>query len=282
MNRSTMGCVVLVLLGLACSTEVTVFGSGTGASGGSGGAGGSGAGGAGGQGNGNPQGGSGGVACGPRPQDTFDMLLATPFDGSFGCSLFFESETGTYQLQGRVVESTPDGVVVDTCPPNADCEASLNRLSYGALELVNPVPAEAFVEVTVRVDIPMGCSHELMVRNLPSWGGEDNPVYRGDVVWLAGADGIPQAPPGAPFNVTAIPTGCYPNEWEDDHVLQLDTPLSSESRVLAMGQESVWVWDSGVDATYQTVRNLRSFETGAVDDYWNWGYWMTGTPFSQR
>jgi hypothetical protein len=278
MTERTIWALVLLACSAACSTEVTVFGSGgNGGDGGSGNGGAGNGGGNGGSGNGGGHGGAGGSVCGDRPNDAFDMLLETPEDGSFGCGLFFESATGTYTLSGIVTQSSPEDIVIDTCPPDADCAFSLNRLYFSAPGLDNPIPGGALVEVSVRVEIPMGCSHELVVRNLAEWSGMKNPIYDGDVVWLAAADGVPQAPPNAPFAVNALPLGCYP-EPEDDYRLEFSTQLALEPLVLDMGGEAEWYWDVSVWPEYHRARNLRSFETGFEDDYWNWGYWMTGAP----
>jgi hypothetical protein len=36
------------------------------------------------------------------------------------------------------------------------------------------------------------------------------------------------------------------------------------------------MWTNGGDTF--TVRNLRSYQTKACDDYWNWAYWIYATP----
>ena len=283
---------VLALLGamvvMACGNEVVVLSDGDGgssttppstSSGHGGGTGGTGNGGAGATGGTGGTGGMGGSpGCG-RSYDGFDMQLVTFDQTVWGCYAPEGTAAGYQEIEGQVVELLENGIVLDSCPPNADCIPMLNFLSFWALDLYNPVPFGAFVRVSVQVDQPWGCTHQLMIENLPSWGGLPNPVYPGEMLYLAAADGAPAALPGAPFEISPVALGCFPNAepncgYEEDYALRFSSPFGEPIDVY-MGELWDWYLQSS-DLQYLLVRNLRSYETGWCDDYWNWGYWVSG------
>jgi hypothetical protein len=201
------------------------------------------------------------------------MALQTATEGMWGCPFFVDSQTGLLELSGRVVSSEPEKLTIDSCSPLADCAPLINTLDFKAPGLSLTIPVDSYVSMQVRVDIPMGCSHELMIQNLPEWDGLPNPVFAGRHLWLAAADGVIATLPDAPFAVTALPLGCSPEPQRDAYSLLFTSPSSKAEVSLKMGESSDWYWQP---TSMMTVRNLRSFETGQVDDYWNWGFWLTG------
>jgi hypothetical protein len=200
------------------------------------------------------------------------MALYTAYSGVYSCNEFSTTETGLFELNGQVIESGPGRLVIDSCPPNADCAPLLNQLEYEAPGLSLVIPYGTLLQVTVRVDQPMGCSHELLILNLPEWGGLPNPVLGNRHLWLAGSDGIVASLPDSPFTVESVPLGCTGDPNADDHLLHFVRPSTGNVLDVYMGQTVGWAWED----EYVTVRNLRSFETGQVDDYWNWGFFVVG------
>ena len=217
----------------------------------------------------------GSSSCG-RTYEGFDMLLDNGAGQTWGCGAGWDTLTGDIVLEGEVVEVGPDGATLETCPPNADCGPNTTyKLSWSAPGLYDyVVPVGAFVAVSVHVYQPWGCEHALQIRNLPVWGGLPNPVMSGDYVYLVGADGSPTTFDGTPFSITSVALGCYPEEppgcgSADDYLLRF-LPNGGPPVDIAMGQTQMLV---ASPARYFDAKNLRSFETGWCDDYWNWSYW---------
>jgi len=210
------------------------------------------------------------------------MALHTPENEVWSCESFNETKQGALGFDARVIESYEGGVTLDACPPNADCLPWIYKLQFAAPYLYNVIPLNAFVRVSVAVDVPWGCAHAVSVVNVPEWGGYPNPVSPDPVLWLAGADGTYAAAPNSPFSVEAQALGCYPNEEpgcgkKEDYVLWFKSPNTSEVLDVHMGQEREWVQAGYGGAHVLTVKNLRSYETGWCDDYWNWGYFIYGS-----
>ncbi len=271
------------LVCFACSSQVTYLGnasssssttsSSTSSSSTSGGTTSSGTGGSGATGGG-PVGGSGGDSgeC-VNTHEQLLMTLETPDGDIYSCQASNKTKTGLVQIQGEVIGADDSGVVIDTCPPNAFCEPSVFKLSYSAPDLKATVPLGVFVDVSVRVDMPWGCSHELKIVNLPQWEGLTNPIPV-EHLWVAAADGTYGTLPDSPFKIGLIELPCWgPEEWSKSYSLHFETLDATPPVTVAMGSTVEWIWNSG---HYMTVRNLRSFETGYDDDDWNWGWWLTG------
>jgi hypothetical protein len=270
-SLGALGVALLAAFAAACGSEVTIYHQPAGGNGGAGGT--------------TPtssttnptttetsptsSGTGGGPSC-VRTHDWFEMQLDDYEGLTWGCE-GGAVEEGTNTLAGQVVESFDAGLVLDSCPPNADCMPMLSKLGFSAPGLFNPVPQGAFVAVTVRVEMPWGCSHELLIVNLPTWAGMPNPVDSTAKAYLLAADGAPEAPPGSPITVKAEPAGCSSGEEGDDYRLHFSTSQPNEDLILLMGQSEVWEVDAGL---FMQGRNLRSFETGYADDTFDWGYYL--------
>jgi hypothetical protein len=208
------------------------------------------------------------------------MQLDTYLGEVWGCDGGPGSAVGEQEMQAAVLESAPDLLVLDSCPPNAWCEPELNFLSLNAPGLTAAIPPGTFVELFVQVEMPWGCIHRIVIRNLPEWGGEPNPNFPGQRLWLVASDGFPDSPPATPFDVDKVPLGCYPGEPscgmpKDDFVFTFRSQLDPTSTLeLAMGETRDWQLNGPNGPILWTVRNLRSFESGYCDDYWNWAYWL--------
>lgn len=231
----------------------------------------------GGGGNGNGGGGTGGTSC-QRTYDAFAFSFS-PADGgpSLDCASAMPGTHASTHVEASVVQLLDTGgVLLDTCPPNADCDGStLHVLQVGATGLfLQGLSVGQFVQVDIQVDYPWGCSQSLLVRNLPFWGGLES--SGGSLPWVvvAGADGVSSAPEGAPFSIDAVALGCVGVDQgcgiEDDFRLDFTTPSGT---VPVHQGETSWINLPDEPMAGLVVRNLRSFETGWCDDYWNWGWW---------
>ncbi|MCC6522073.1 MAG: hypothetical protein IT373_05380 [Polyangiaceae bacterium] len=217
--------------------------------------------------------GTGGSAC-YETHDGFDLELDGPDNTVWGCNVG-GTQTGDFVFDAVVLDAAENSLALDACPPNADCTNTEYKLSFSAPGLYSYIPVGTFVEVSVHVYQPWGCEHALQIKNLPSWGGVANPYYPDDRVWLVAADGALTTFPGTPFAIEAEALGCYPNEppgcgIHDDYRLVF-VPPGAQPVALGMG-ETGSLWFPSQYPQYFDVRNLRSYETGWCDDYWNWAY----------
>lgn len=228
-------------------------------------------------------GGAGG-GCG-RTYEYFDFRLET-WDGiGVSCGLSMPGGSQVFHLQGQVIESGGDYLAIDSCPPNADCAPMVSYLFVSSPGLVLQTPPGVFVDLTIQIDYPMGCAQTLLVRNLPEWGGVFNMEWPAPTLWLAGSEGATTTLEGSPFWIETVPLGCYTNPEPtpcgapEDYALRLRQAFNPDDPgiTLTMGESTWWqVSDEGQYAEWQ-VRNLKSFETGECDDYWNWGYYVAFT-----
>jgi hypothetical protein len=98
---------------------------------------------------------------------------------------------------------------------------------------------------------------------------------------LAVVDGNGIAFDDSPYEVVHVQLGCAPGRTcnagltADDYAFEFSRPgdTAAPARVY-MGETVTWK----TSAADFTVQNLRSFETGNCDDYWNWAYTIYADP----
>jgi hypothetical protein len=213
-------------------------------------------------------------SCG-RTHEAFQVAVYSWEGKTYGCG--FGSDTGTLKLQGSISGGDEDTFVLDSCPPNADCMPMLSKIylpgSYAW------IPPGTFVTLQLDVQQPWGCLQRMLIMNLPVWGGEPNPNGGEASMLFAAADGTYETFPESPFGIAAQPLGCYPGapgcggETPDDYMLLFFEMNSQDNMVtVPMGNGASW-WLSNGSLWY--VQNLRSYASGACDDYWNWSYRIT-------
>lgn len=100
--------------------------------------------------------------------------------------------------EGRVVSVSPGHLSIDTCPPNADCAATILDIDVApkgqAFEI--GIPIDAFVHVHLVsqvVGYPSGGPQPyrtllLQIDNLPTWSGFINPIEGGSDLWFLASD----------------------------------------------------------------------------------------------
>lgn len=225
-------------------------------------------------------GGGAGSSCG-QTSDRFDLELSHK-GRAWGCRPGFETATEPVSIEARVHAVVGGELQLDRCPPTSpSCDPILSILRVAAPGLivsgVELIPIGTYVRVDVTADLLEGCSHRLQIWNLPTWHGVSNPVSQDSGLWLAGVDG--QLPSGeAPFSVSALPLGCYPDEQgcdgpKDDYRLRFVEDGSTPNALdLDMGEESDWQLRSSPASELLRVRNLRSYESGECGDHWNWAF----------
>ncbi|APR84533.1 Hypothetical protein A7982_09882 [Minicystis rosea] len=269
---------------LACGGSVTLTtggttsGSSTGTSGGVGGAGGEG--GFGGQGGT----GGGGETC-ERTYDRFSFSLVDANGTAIGCSAAMPGVMNELTIQGVVLERSDKTLTIDTCPPDVDCDSDATyHLEVDSPGFYMSAPIGSFIEIAAKTAFGWGCTSTLVGRNLPDWDGVPNPVSTEPWLHFVGVDGLSQAPEGLPFSVWTTALGCTPTSEgcgggnnPDDYRFDVKT-LTTDAVSIRQGETKDFVVSDGSLTQPLMFRNLRSFETGYCDDYWNWGFWVLPLP----
>ena len=224
----------------------------------------------------------GGIACG----ETHDIVAVT-IDSQFApgpvCPDSGGSPNVVWQHTGRVVKSANNTFVMDTCPPNADCIQMFTTVTVKAEGLDLNIPVGTLVDVREELNkVWMVCSTQLSIRNVANWGGEQNPVWSNDNGWwLLATDRTATPPKESPLSVSVADIGCYLNtpgcggaQAPGDYALLFDVGPGQPGVMVGMGQVE-WIYNGIQDFM---VRNQRSYQSGACDDYWNWSWWAMYAP----
>jgi hypothetical protein len=273
-----LGALALVACGGNVAVSATTTTGGTGGESTTGGGGDGGTGGATGG-----SGGTGGVGGGAnclRTTDGFQYTLTSTDGTSIDCSAAQPGINQKAHIEGVVTAAGPTELTIDTCPPNADCIGAFYQLSIQSPGFAMNVAPGTFIQIDVQIDFPWGCSNTIMARNLPTWGGVPSPG--GNVPWLIfeASDGANQALDGSPFALSTLALGCHPNAepgcgLEDEY--RFDIHGVSDTSAY-QGETIYFDANEGGQVRPLQFRNLRSFETGWCDDYWNWAYWVVPAP----
>lgn len=213
--------------------------------------------------------GGGGGTC-DRTHDAVAITVETPDAKVFGCDAA-PGISGTLDLSGAILEATADTIVLDTCPPNADCGPQMAKVQVTGAGLYLSLWPGLFVRVRGDFAQPWGCEQRIVITNLPEWGGTPNPYDGSERLYLAAADGVASSLADAPISVEPIPLGCSEIPYADDYLLRFSM-LAAPGVSADVYMGFTGYMSSPID--YLAARNLRSFETGAEDDYWNWAYWV--------
>lgn len=188
--RSPLALLVVALVG--CTGEVASESGTTGAGGG--------------QPTGTGGAGGGSSACAMLPEDGVKWSIELADGEHLDPSVAKLDKIGDVReetFEGDVVEASPGHLTIDTCPPNADCAATLVKIDVA--QKVAPfdigIPLHAFVHVhlvATVVGYPQGGQSPfrtllLQIDNLATWGGAPSAIEPGSNLWLIASDGgVPQ------------------------------------------------------------------------------------------
>lgn len=219
-------------------------------------------------------GGSGGSCSEPNAALTLGLVTA---DGTtYGCGFDFGKGDGDIVLQGQVHGIAADTVVLDTCPPGANCAPTLATLSLKADSFALGLPEGAFVELRMHVETPMGCGAKILITNLATWEGAANPVSPLPQVLLAASDGLESTFPEAPFAMDTVSVCTMgPAGGAEAFAFRFFAAGEAPGSGITVPQGGSVIWSPPFEQQSPLmIRNLRSFESGFTDDYWNWAYLM--------
>jgi hypothetical protein len=194
------------------------------------------------------------------------------FDGGGG--LF---ETTDYSTDGRVGATSLNTFEVSGCPANAICDEQSTLFTVDALglDVSSALPLGALVHVHYKRACGYGCTNDIAVTSLDSWGGYVNAAPAKSGLYLAADDGGGSMSE-MPYRVNRIllpcdmfPKGSVCSENPGLYKMEFDFDDASWV-VVSMGEERPAPYRQGLFS----IRNLRSFETGYCDDYTNWAHWV--------
>jgi len=173
--------------------------------------------------------------------------------------------TGT----GAVTKSDAGTLVIDQCSPVANCMPLLTTVTVKGDALALSVPIGAYVKVSYALDPAWGfCTERMLIENVPAWDGVPNPVSASNRIYLTGAEGEIGTFDSVPFVVAQQALGCSTEKGcggipPDTYV------LFTAGTQIGMGQTRT-ITAKGRSFAFH---NLRSYQTSACDDYWNWAFW---------
>jgi hypothetical protein len=264
----------------ACSGSVLTAPGGNGGTGAGGDLGGSGGiggwGGAGGTGGSGGSGGGGGMCA--RTQDVFVYTLTPSGGKSIDCSTAQPGDNQSAHIEGMVTASTSTHLTIDNCPPGDTCDAgAIYELEIAAPSVALGVNPGVLVQIDVSIQYPWGCSNTFMARNLPTWSGLTSPMGDYPYLLFAGADGVMETLGGAPFTLDTVALGCVdaPSTGcgkEDD--FRVEVTSNGQVTPVYQGESKLFTVSEAGLTRQMYLQNLRSYETGWCDDYWNWAYYV--------
>ena len=262
---------------LACSSSVELDSAG-----GQTGAGGEGTGGSGGTGGGVGTG--GGPTC-AQGNETFHFEWTGSDGPGADCSTLNPGDAFSLYFEAVITEATATSIKFATCLPGMPCKPIDNyQLTVTSPGFAMNAMVGGFIQIEADIHFNWHCSRRILVRYLPTLGSQalPNPAGNLETVIFAGSDGVPSAFPDAPFTVGATALGCItpgqscggptPDQY------RLDVGGESLVPVYQGETKTVTVLIDGTTPQQVSFRNLRSYETGNCDDYWNYDYWVSNVP----
>jgi hypothetical protein len=181
-------------------------------------------------------------------------------------------------LRGMITGGDASSLVIDTCDGNQSCVPNSVRIEVGAPGLDLTTVPRVRVDVKFQIKFFRACQASLEITTVDPADGSAVSASAGQLL-LAVVDGGLTLP-GSPYSVVQAPLGCLsakgcgspaPDVYAFDFSMAGDS--ASALRVY-MGETTPWT--SG-GHSYK-VRNLRSFQSIACDDYWNFAYYIVAAP----
>jgi hypothetical protein len=182
---------------------------------------------------------------------------------------------------GRVSSVDARSFTVAPCAScDAACAATRIQVDSSTLPALTTVlPVGAFVRVTASAQNLYGCHFTLLVQNVADGCGTANPIATDDRTYLAVSYGS-LGDETWPFSIRALALGCFPDAGPscggtdmavDSYDLQVGVTGALDTTRVSMGKTAAF---SGLVGESYQVHDVRSFQTAACDDYWNWALWI--------
>lgn len=173
---------------------------------------------------------------------------------------------------------------LDFCSPAADCVQQIGILRVAAPTFsfggpTRPLQRGQYVRIRSRAWWSWGCTMQVEVSNAPTWDGDTNRVRRDGALLAAAASGEGRTLPEAPFELTRMSIGCVMPGTDCGGGRPELFALTAQGHcnncvrdpdpvTIRQGRSEIVT----VNEFQFLVRNHRSFNTGACDDYWNYAW----------
>jgi hypothetical protein len=225
------------------------------------------------------------------PAAAFTFSATLPDGSSQSCYMKLTTDGGaampywpapiTSQISGRVTAVSGTELSVDTCEAGTGCSSNVYHFAVAAPGLTLTVPVGRLVSVWWWLyNRGWSCGQMLVISDSTS-----GTVAR---VWLAGSDSVVNQAFPAPFSVArqelfcnpspSMAQGCGGDVPPDDYAFRFTPQSANPPLVLATGETGAMDLTVGSgELQHLTVHNLRSYQTLACDDYWNWAWWAVGS-----
>ena len=127
-----------------------------------------------------------------RTNDSLGIVVSGSFSGSCAAAKPGGPPPAPLDFTGEIVAVGADFIQIDTCPPTADCAATLATVSVKAAGLdLSTLPVKSLVHVTASFTMSWGCESSIHVESVAEWDGMKNPVDAGGLTYFAGGGPAP-------------------------------------------------------------------------------------------
>lgn len=192
----------------------------------------------------------------------------------------------TFDMAGPIVAVDAASFSIEGCPDGSAClRSEIDRFTVEApgLDLTQSIKVGALAHVSFDRHCPWGCVTNITVKSLADFQGATNPYPAASGIYLAANDGG-GTPSDVPYDIQQMQQSC-PNPFQEGgcggtlptglYLLRFTSPSTQAPLDVPMGKTR-WL---KVGRGWLQVRNLRSYNTGWCDDYWEWAHWaIDGTP----
>lgn len=190
-------------------------------------------------------------------------------------------------IDGQIEDVTPTSFKINTCPPNANC-VNFTTFKVQAPGLALALPAGTFVQVHYAFSKNYTCTQAIEVDSLAAWAGLPNPEPLGNRLLLAVVDGAfgGSKTDNSVYEVHPAALGCDPDAGAgcggpkpDEYALDFAPVANPGHKVrVYMGKTKTLDLMQTQAPSFWRITNLRSYQTTACDDYWNFAWTITWQP----
>jgi hypothetical protein len=176
-------------------------------------------------------------------------------------------------FRGKIASAELGAVVLDLCEGGQPCIPNGLRVVVAAPGIDLRAMPHVWAQVRFQQDAFWGCHQAVEVTTADPTDGSPAEGAPGQLLLAVGDGREPIT--GAPYQMNRVRLGCSSASGcggpaPDEYLFEVSAAGSASPTPVYMGQTVDW---QGVGRQV-SVRNLRSFQTTACDDYWNFAYYI--------